>query len=104
MTTEVFGVIWKIILTEDKEPLRANGKFCKGCTHYKDAEIYIYKDTSKRDRRRLLAHELGHAYLYETQVELKEHYTEEDMCEFLAKFGERIVKEVDRILSDWESE
>ena len=100
---EVFGVPWSVQLTDEKEPLKAAGKVCKGCTHYKDAEIYISVDTSARDKRRLLAHELSHAFLYETQVELKERYTEEDLCEFIAKFGDRIIKEVERIMTIWES-
>lgn len=88
----VYNYEWYVVLTDKKEDLRVNGKFCKGCTHYKESTIYISKDTSAKDRIRLFLHELSHAFLYETQVDLKEHYTEEDLCEFMAKFGPVIIE------------
>lgn len=89
---EIFGNVWSIEITENKDDLIVEGKFCKGAIHYKDSRIFIYFDTSDKDRKRLLLHELSHAVLYETQIELKEKYTEEDLCEFVAKYGLYIIE------------
>lgn len=83
----IYDNLWKVTLTDNKEDLIVDGKFCKGAIHYKESCIYIYSDTSMKDRTRILLHELTHAILYDTQVELKTVYTEEDLCEFTAKYS-----------------
>ena len=87
----VYNYEWHVVLTDNKEDLMANGKLCKGCTHYTESTIFISTDTSPKDRIRLLLHELSHAFIYETQIELKQSYTEEDLCEFMAKLGPAIM-------------
>jgi len=96
----IWGNEWRLELTENKEELQVNGRFCKGAIHYRDSKIFIYTETSFKDRTRILLHELTHAVLYETQIELKEFYTEEDMCELMAKYGQYIIELYKGLISE----
>lgn len=90
---------WKIKITDNKEELRdKEGHICKGTTCYRDSTVYIDNTVSRENLAHILRHELSHIYLYETQIRLKDLYTEEDICEFTAIYGRRIVNKVDNIL------
>ena len=82
--------IWKVEFTDDKEKLRVDGKVCGGSVHYKPRQIYIDKELPENDLRRTLMHEISHAIIYETQIEYKEFYTEENLCEFVGKYGDLV--------------
>ena len=89
---------WGIELTDNKEELTVKDELCKGCIHYSERKIYLDKNLSLPDLYIVMRHELTHAVLYETQIELKESYTEEDMCEFVGKYGKLISSKVDEII------
>ena len=80
--------VWNIEITDENEKLLVNNKRCSGAIRYKERTIYIDSELNENDLGKVIRHELTHAVLYETQIELKEHYTEEDVCEFMAKYGE----------------
>lgn len=83
---------WGICVTDDLEKLLVNGTVCSGAVHYKDREIYLNSNLDKVDICKAIKHELTHAVLYETQINLQHSYNEEDLCELMAKWGEFIVK------------
>lgn len=83
---------WQVGITDDKEKLRVNGTVCSGAVHYRDREIYLNSNLVGADLYKTIRHELTHAVLYETQVNLQQSYCEEDLCELMAKWGEFIVK------------
>lgn len=90
---------WNIVLTDNKQDLiDRDGHLCKGTTSYKKSTIYISNEVSRENLAHLLRHELTHVYLYETQIRLTDNYSEEDMCEFIAIYGKRIIKKADTIL------
>lgn len=72
--------------------LLVDGKRCRGATHYFKREIYIDKDLTPEDKKQTLIHELSHATLYDTQIELKEEYSEENLCDFMAMYGAGIIR------------
>lgn len=82
---------WGICVTDDLEKLLVNGTICSGSVHYKDREIYLNSNLDEVDLYKTIRHELTHAVLYETQLNLQHSYSEEDLCELLAKWGEFIV-------------
>lgn len=100
----VNGSTWRIVLTDDKNNLRDNiGHICKGITSYKNSTVYIDIDISRDNMIHIIRHELSHIYLYETQIKsslLKDDiiYSEEDLCEFLAIYGSRIINKSNNIL------
>ena len=84
---------WTITETAGSDSsLLADGKRCRGTTHYFKREIYVDKDLSPEDKKQVLIHELAHATLYDTQIELKEEYSEENMCDFMAMYGSGIIR------------
>ena len=89
---------WTFMLTEDKSNLTVNGELCKGSVHYSSREIFADRNLSLEDLYKVVRHELTHAVLYETQIDLKRQYTEEDVCEVMAKFGEFIVNKAAEII------
>lgn len=91
---------WEIVYTVNKQDLNVDGKECKGCVHYSERRIYVHKNLSLEDKFKVLRHELTHAVLYETQIELKEYYTEEDMCELMSKYGAFIVEKTNELLNE----
>lgn len=83
---------WKVAVTRDyKLLLDKNGHICKGVTSYKNRTIFIDPRMPKESFLRVLRHELGHTYLYETQININDNFTEEDVCEFIAIYGDKIV-------------
>lgn len=72
--------------------LLVDGKRCRGATHFYNRKIYIDKNLEATDKKQVLLHELAHAILYDTQLELKDEYSEENLCEFIALYGETILQ------------
>lgn len=90
---------WCIELTDNIENLtNKEGNICKGTTSYKNKTIYLDYKISEETAKHVLIHELTHVYIYETQLELKSYYNEEDLCEFVAMYGERVIKKAKSIL------
>ena len=48
-----------------------------------------------------LIHEITHSYIYETQIQLKEPYSEEDLCELMAIYAEDIIKQTNTIIKKY---
>ena len=93
--------IWNIVITNNKKDLINNeGHLCKGIVKYKDNIIYIDEEILERknDLYHLLKHELTHIFLYETQIELKETYSEENLCELVALYSDDIIRKARLIL------
>ena len=90
-TFEINNTTWKVELTDKDENLTVKGKRCKGCTVYKNNTIYIDKAISQENQLYVLRHEMTHVVIYETQIELKEVYSEECLCEMVAMYGEFII-------------
>lgn len=89
---------WNITLTDDIESLTAGGKVCSGTIHYSTQDIYIDKALSLIDKYKTIRHELTHAIIYETQINTDVTYTEEDICEFVAKYGAFINSKTEEII------
>lgn len=79
--------------------LYVDGKQCRGVTRYFNREICINKDLLPCDKRQVLIHELTHAFIYDTQIETRDDYTEEHLCDFMAMYADDIIAAVDLVLS-----
>ena len=92
--------MWDIRFVEsNSQMLRAgDGKLHYGCCHYHNRMIAIDQEIDKQMLYSVLTHELTHAFLYETQITEKDSYTEEELCWFVAKYGEEILDKVSHIM------
>lgn len=89
---------WELEYTEDTEKLTVKGVLGQGSVHYRQRKIYIDERLNLQDREKVIRHELTHVVLYETQIRLVDSYSEEDICEFMAKFGRYINTLVNNII------
>ena len=65
------------------------------CDNLND-RIYVYHNMKRSNKRRTLAHELAHAYVYAAFCR-KEEYTEEEMCNFIESYVFDIVDIVNEV-------
>ena len=47
-----------------------------------------------------LCHELSHAFLNETQIEIKETFSEENLCEFIGMYSKKICEIADKYFKE----
>ncbi len=80
--------------------LYVNGQTCVGATWYTDQTIYISKSLTKASSIVTVRHELVHAFIYSTQVNTPGKYTEEDVCEFVARYGRQITEMADKVIEE----
>ena len=59
-------------------------------------EIYIKKDTTPEQKKMTLIHELSHAIIRSYLLDVKKNYTEEELCEFVALYLQKIKEIVDK--------
>lgn len=77
-----------------------------GQTIYTEQKIKIYKYLTKERKRETLIHELTHAFwdVYMASYHLKNKFDEEDICCFIASYGEEIIKITDDYFKEEKSE
>jgi hypothetical protein len=98
---KINDLIWEIDIVSSVSPeLIANGEACLGSTWPMSQEIYLADDLNKNTARRVIAHELTHAFIYSTQIKEDESYTEEELCEFVSKWGDKIFTMTDEVYNE----
>ena len=77
-----------------------NNKLCGGATHYRAQTIYIDKSLKINQAIKVLIHEITHVVIYVTQVNPKDYYNEEDLCEFMGMYGGYILGKAKEIVKE----
>ena len=93
MKVSINGIEYEIIEVEPMHSmLLAEGKRCFGTCHYHPQEIYLSNSLKPDAKYSTLCHELGHAFLMETQLDKKsENFSEEELCDFMGMYGKSIM-------------
>lgn len=68
-----------------------DGDVCRGCTWVGQNEICMSNELTDRTFKRVLLHELVHAYLSATQMDIPDTFNEEQLCEFFAIYSAEIL-------------
>lgn len=91
MQININGLNWTIEEVETRSAeLIVNGNQCFGVCQYLNQRILL-DITLKNDKKlQTLKHELTHAFLYCHLINMKESYTEEEVCEFVAMYSQAI--------------
>lgn len=97
-TFKINDCTWNIVLTQDESLLLVNNMVGKGSIVYRTRTIYIDNRISLDNIRRVLGHELAHAFMYDTQAVCIPPYTEEDICEFVSIYNQKIYRIIDRFI------
>lgn len=99
-TTTINGMAYTIELCHDdtlriKSPNGEEENYTDGlCDCYKQ-RIILLDNMSEERIKRVLCHELAHAYLYEVYRNDTSNYTEEEVCIFVENFIESIYNTAD---------
>lgn len=95
----VNGLNWKIVFTENDNDLIVNSSVRLGVTDRNRLTIYLYDGLKGKLLRKVLIHELTHAWLFSYDYNLDVE-TEEMLCEFLDTYAESIIDEADEYLEN----
>ena len=93
------GLNWKIVFTENDNDLIVNSSVRLGVTDRNRLTIYLYDGLKGKLLRKVLIHELTHAWLFSYDYSLDVE-TEEMLCEFLDTYAENIIDEADEYLEN----
>lgn len=98
MKADINGIQYEINEVEPMHSmLLADGKRCVGTCHYHHQEIYLSNSLKQDTKHSTLCHELGHAFLMETQLDKKsENFSEEELCDFVGMYGKKICDIADK--------
>lgn len=93
------GLNWKIVFTENDNDLIVNSSVRLGVTDRNRLTIFLYDGLKGKLLRKVLIHELTHAWLFSYDYNLDVE-TEEMLCEFLDTYAENIIDEADEYLEN----
>ena len=85
------------LVSPDNYQLEYSGERLRGATLFFKNKIVLADTLTDDDIYIILAHECTHATLFDTQLDSKDNYSEENMCDFMGVYGKHIIREVDRI-------
>lgn len=98
---KINDLVWEIAIAPSTNPeLIVDGTARAGATWLMQQKIYLSEELNKNTARSIIAHELTHAFIYSTQIKEEESYTEEELCEFVAKWGDKIFALTDEIYNE----
>lgn len=89
---------WEIARTDDPDKLmRTDGTVTLGMTDINDRTIYLWSGLSEMMFRKVLLHELSHAFInsYGIYLNLEE---EEILCSFVDTYSTHIIEEADFLM------
>lgn len=101
MVKKINGLVWDIsVVSTTSAELLVDNVACRGTTWCGHQKICLSADLTEFTARRVIAHELTHAFLWSTQMRLPETFTEEEVCEFVACWGYEILTMTEEVCSE----
>ena len=95
---KINGVIWRILLVPPYHPglKRSDRIFSLGCCDYITKTIYLSKDIQDRYIKKVLCHELVHAFMFSYKIDLSLE-EEEKVADLISTYGQSIVDTSNKI-------
>lgn len=98
MRVYINGYRWNVVYTHSRPDLsRSDGTLTLGVTDRNTMCIYIYDKLSEYMRRKVLIHELVHAWIFSYGIYL-DLEQEEFVCSFVDTYGTDIINKADELL------
>jgi Zn-dependent peptidase ImmA (M78 family) len=99
MNIRINNVDWGIILTSNLENLkRSDGSVTLGVTDINLRVIFLWKNLNEHMMRKVLIHELCHAFVFSYGYYMTED-EEEFLCSFIDTYAEDIIEDAEILLS-----
>lgn len=93
MKFKINDIEWEIIELDQLDTrLESKGNYCGGICAFDLKEIYLSKNLQLSYKRKVLIHELSHAHLLDCLIKSTNKYDEEELCEFVAIYSQRILE------------
>lgn len=101
MILKINEIEWELFLVDPNHSgLYVNGTPCVGTTWSAKAQIYIADNLAPSKMLQTVRHEIVHAFLDSSQIREPDPYTEEDVCEFVAKYGSMVLVMADAVFKE----
>ena len=101
MILKINEIEWELFLVDPNHSgLYVNGNSCVGTTWPAKAQIYMADNLAPSKMLLTIRHEITHAFIDSTQIREPETHTEEDICEFVAKYGHAALRLADDIFKE----
>lgn len=98
MKVYINGYKWNVVYTHSRPDLsRSDGALTLGVTDRNTMCIYIYDKLSEYMERKVLIHELVHAWIFSYSIYL-DLEQEEFVCSFIDTYGTDIINKADELL------
>ena len=98
MTININGYKWNVVYTHNREDLsRSDGSVTLGVTDRSVLCIYLYDKLQGHMLRKVLVHELVHAWIFSYDIYLSVEQ-EEFVCRFIDTYGDDILSKADELL------
>lgn len=92
MKKGINGLLWDISIVPPTSPeLYVDGNTCRGTTWFGQQQIFLSADLNADSAKVVIIHELTHAFLWSTQMRIPDTFTEEEICDFVARWGSEII-------------
>lgn len=99
MTVLINDILWNVVFTNNFDDLtRMDGTVTLGITDLDKQTIYLFSMLKGRMLRKVLIHELTHAFMfsYDFYLTIDE---EEFVCSFLDTYGDEIINDTDYLIN-----
>lgn len=95
---DIIGQEWEVFTADAHDPeLIVDGQACTGATWCGHFKIYLSNELRGSRLLRTIKHELAHAVIYSSQCDIPGAFSEEQVCEIMAIYGELIMKAAEMI-------
>lgn len=102
LNIKICGLFWHLVVMDKDDPrLMLDNEKCKGLCLLEQRQIFLSNIDSGFGFDRLLIHELTHAMLYSCLHDETNRFTEEQVCEILARRGREIINVADEVFNKW---
>lgn len=99
MNVNINGLDWKIVFTNNFDELtRMDGTVTLGITDLGKQTIFLFNLLKGRMLRKVLIHELTHAFMFSYNFYLSVE-EEEFICSFLDTYGDEIISNADGLIN-----
>lgn len=100
MYVKINDVVWEIVFTDNLDNLRRmDGTVTIGVADFRELKIFLFFKLKGKLLRKVLIHELTHAYMFSYNFYLSEE-EEEFICSFIDTYGTDIISNADELLNE----
>lgn len=91
MKLKINGIEWLIDEVDGTDSrLTVNSACCFGTTHFRENAIYLHQALKDDAKKRVLIHELSHAFISEFLIGETSQFNDEQLCDFVANYSQAI--------------